>query len=138
MRGVRGTYQVLLITSRESGRWVIPKGWPMAGKKDHDAAAQEAFEEAGVAGKVHKHPLGAYTYRKRRLGGEEPVRVMVYLLEVDDEKPRWPERDQRRRQWMAPDKAAGLVSEPGLAEILGRLNARVNASPDTQDAHRTG
>ena len=127
VRGSPGSYQVLLITSRESGRWVIPKGWPMKGKKDHDAAAQEAFEEAGVSGKIHKRPLGAYTYEKRRDDGADPVRVMVYLLEVQAEKRRWPEREQRQRQWMAVDLAAHLVEEPGLADILGRLENGADA-----------
>ncbi len=130
VRGAQGAYEVLMITSRDSGRWIIPKGWPMKGKKDHAAAAQEAFEEAGVAGRVHKRPLGAYTYDKR-IGGEgEPVRVMVYLLEVTEEKRAWPEKDQRRRKWMAPEEAAALVAEPGLADIL----IRVGSWPDSPTA----
>ena len=128
VRGAAGTYEVLMITSRDSGRWIIPKGWPMKGKKDHAAAAQEAFEEAGVAGKVRKRPLGAYTYEKRIDDGEgELVRVMVYLLEVNEEKRSWPEKDQRRREWMAPQDAAVLVADPGLADILLRVGSGPNA-----------
>ena len=123
VRGTPGTYQVLLITSRESGRWVIPKGWPMKGKKDHEAAAQEACEEAGVAGKIHKHPMGAYTYEKHQGDEAAPIRVMVYLLEVTSEKRRWPECKQRQRRWMDAGTAAQLVDEPGLADILDRVNA---------------
>lgn len=89
----------------------------MKGKKDHDAAAQEAHEEAGVKGKVYRHPMGAYLYEKRRSDGAvEPVRVMVYLLEVLEEKDRWREADQRQRAWMKSDEAARLVEEPGLAD----------------------
>ena len=121
VRGAPGAYEVLMITSRDSGRWIIPKGWPMKGKKDHAAAAQEAFEEAGVAGKVHKRPLGAYTYDKRADGDGRPVRVVVYLLEVVEEKRAWPEKDQRRREWMDPTDAAALVGEAGLSEILLRI-----------------
>ena len=128
VRGNAGAYEVLLITSRDSGRWIIPKGWPMKGKKDHDAAAQEAFEEAGVRGRIHQHPMGAYAYEKR-LGSDttEPVRVMVYLLEVREEVNRWPERTQRRREWMTATKAVKLVVETGLAEILARLNIMSDA-----------
>ena len=61
VKGKPGKYRVLLVTSRETRRWIIPKGWPMKGRKDHEAAAQEALEEAGVTGHVHKHPMGAYT-----------------------------------------------------------------------------
>lgn len=130
VRGASGAYEVLMITSRDSGRWIIPKGWPMKGKKDHAAAAREAFEEAGVSGKVHKRPLGAYTYDKRIGGVGEPVRVMVYLLEVSEEKWAWPEKDQRRREWMHPSEAASLVAEPGLADIL----LKVGSSPEAWTA----
>ena len=121
VRGASGAYEVLMITSRDSGRWIIPKGWPMKGKKDHAAAAQEAFEEAGVSGKVHKRPLGAYTYDKRIDGAEETVRVMVYFLEVREERRVWPEKDQRRREWKDPVEAAALVAEPGLATLLLKI-----------------
>lgn len=121
VRGARGSYEVLLVTSRDSGRWIIPKGWPMKGKKDHAAAAQEAFEEAGVVGRIHKRPVGAYAYDKRTDGEARPVRVMVYLLEVREEKNAWPEGDQRRRAWMTLSDAAAAVAEPGLAELLQRL-----------------
>lgn len=116
-----------MITSRDSGRWIIPKGWPMKGRKDHAAAAQEAFEEAGVSGKIHKRPFGAYTYDKRIGDGGGRVRVMVYLLEVGEEKRAWPEKDQRRREWMNPLEAAALVAEPGLADILRRIGSSPGA-----------
>ena len=132
VRGKPGTYEVLLVTSRETRRWIIPKGWPMKGKKDCNAAAQEAFEEAGVAGRVHTHPMGAYTYEKHREGGSEAVRVMVYLLEVQQETEDWPERAERKREWMSAAKAAKSVDEAGLAEIITRLNVMSDArrSPD--------
>ena len=91
VRGKIGSYEVLLVTSRDTGRWITPKGWPMKGKKDHEAAAQEAFEEAGVTGRTHRHPMGGYICLKRRKDGSEAVRVMVYLLEVRSETDHWPE-----------------------------------------------
>ncbi len=122
VRGKAGSYEILLVTSRDTGRWIIPKGWPMKGKKDHEAAAQEAFEEAGVSGRMHKHPVGAYTYSKAMRDGQEAIRVMVYVLEVTEEAERWPERKQRSREWVSAAKAATMVTEPGLSEILVRLN----------------
>ena len=122
VRGRPGSQEVLLITSRETGRWIIPKGWPMKGKQDHEAAAQEAFEEAGVKGTVHRHPVGAYTYGKRLDGHSQPVRVMVYLMEVAEKLKDWPEKGERRRQWMSTIEASALVDEPGLTSILLRLN----------------
>lgn len=113
-----GIAQVLLVTSRESRRWIIPKGWPMKGRKDHEAAAREAAEEAGVTGRIRKRPIGAYTYQKRLADAVEPCRVMVYLLEVERELSTWRERDQRQRRWFAWSEAAELVSEPRLALMI--------------------
>ncbi|WP_158811032.1 NUDIX hydrolase [Beijerinckia sp. L45] len=128
-RGVNG-FEVLLISSRETRRWIVPKGWPMKGRKDHQAAAQEALEEAGVSGKVHKHPIGAYTYQKRLETGVQPCRVMVYLLDVEKERIAWQERDQRRRAWMSPEVAAEQISEPGLARLIRELGQKQDVAKD--------
>ena len=122
-----GIAQVLLVTSRETRRWIIPKGWPMKGRKDHEAAAREAAEEAGVAGRIRKRPMGAYTYQKRFADRVEPCRVMVYALEVERELSAWRERDERQRRWYTWAEAAALVSEPRLALMilsLGRSRSR--------------
>ncbi len=116
-------WQVMLISSRETQRWIVPKGWPMKSRKDHDAARREALEEAGVSGRIRKHPLGAYTYDKRLVDGVQPCRVMVYLLEVEKELPSWREKGQRQRQWFSLDAAAELISEPGLARLMRSLDA---------------
>lgn len=117
-----GGLEVMLISSRETRRWIVPKGWPMKGRKDHEAARREALEEAGVSGKIRKHPLGAYTYDKRLADGLQPCRVMVYLLQVEKELSSWRERDQRQRQWFPLEAAAELISEPGLARLMRSLN----------------
>ena len=122
VKGKPGQYRVLLVTSRETRRWIIPKGWPMKGRKDHDAAAQEALEEAGVSGRIHKHPMGAYTYEKRLANGTDHVSVMVYLLEVEKEAGKWPEKDERRREWLSAKEAAERVDEPALAAIIMQLD----------------
>jgi 8-oxo-dGTP pyrophosphatase MutT (NUDIX family) len=113
--------EIMLITSRETQRWIIPKGWPMKDRKDHQAAAREAFEEAGVAGKMRKRPIGAFTYGKRLLRRVEPCRVMVYVMDVERELPMWPEGGERERRWFSPEAAADQVSEPGLAAMLRSL-----------------
>ena len=106
-----GKLSVLLVTSRETRRLVIPKGWPWPGVKDHKAAAEEAREEAGILGKIAKKPLGTYTYDKRRADGDVPVKVKVYLLEVEVELDEWPESEERERVWCTPAKAASSVAE---------------------------
>jgi 8-oxo-dGTP pyrophosphatase MutT (NUDIX family) len=111
--------EVLLITSRETGRWVLPKGWPMKGKKAHEAAAREALEEAGVRGKVGKSAVGYYSYGKRLSdGGVRACLVEVFPLEVGRQMSRWPEQDQRTLGWFSPDDAANLVEEPELASLI--------------------
>lgn len=122
VRPGQGGLEVLLITTRETRRWVIPKGWPMKGRKDHQAAAQEALEEAGVAGKIRKRPIGAFTYQKRLIDRVEPCRVMVYLLEVEKQLASWRERDQRKRKWFSQQEAAERISEPGLATMILSLD----------------
>lgn len=110
--------EVMLITSRETRRWIVPKGWPMKGRKDHEAAALEALEEAGLTGRIHKHPIGAYTYLKRMVDHDEPCRVMVYRLDVEGERPSFRENGQRERRWFPAKEAAALVTEPRLAAMI--------------------
>lgn len=115
-----GQVEVLLITSRDTRRWVIPKGWPIKGLEAAHTAAQEAFEEAGVKGRVGKKRLGAYHYDKRLQSGRlQHVRVTVYPLEVEDEMDEWPEKDEREKFWVAVEKAAPLVDEPELTQLIG-------------------
>jgi 8-oxo-dGTP pyrophosphatase MutT (NUDIX family) len=121
--GRRGL-EVLLVTSRDTGRWVIPKGWPMDGKAPHEAAAQEAFEEAGVLGEVSAAAVGAYPYGKRLKSGEvRACTVEVFPLKVTQHKRVWPEKHERRRSWFAAEDAAGRVDEPELAELIRRFKA---------------
>ena len=123
----RGAVQVLLISSRDSGRWVIPKGWPIAGLSTADAAAREAWEEAGVEGKVQATPLGAFGYDKlARMSVTVRCLVAVHALRVLALKDRFPEAGQRRRAWFNPAEAAGLVAEPQLQHLL-RI---IDATPD--------
>jgi 8-oxo-dGTP pyrophosphatase MutT (NUDIX family) len=118
-RNRRGDIDILLITSRETKRWVIPKGWPMEGLKDFTAAKREAFEEAGIDGHVTREPLGHYTYLKRRKSGEAPeVRVTVYALEVKALLDRWPEKGERKRKWFSIADAAKAVHEPELSALI--------------------
>ena len=122
--GEDGRRLVMLVTSRETRRWVIPKGNPEKGLAPHALAAKEAYEEAGLVGVVGPEPVGAFRYAKR-LGGRKvvPVQVEVFPLAVERELADWPERGQRERRWFAPGEAALLVEEGGLAEILLALAA---------------
>ncbi len=114
--------EVLLITSRDTGRWVIPKGWPMPGLAPEAAAAQEAWEEAGVEGVMNPVSLGRYGYHKvLSAEAQVPCAVAVYGLRVVRLAEKFPEVKERRRQWFPPEVAADLVHEPELARIILRF-----------------
>lgn len=111
--------QVMLVSSRETRRWVLPKGWPIKGLKPHSVAAREALEEAGLLGRVEKKPIGAYHYVKRMPNGAALIcEVGVFPLEVQKQRRKWPERDQRTTSWFDVADAAELVDEPELREII--------------------
>ena len=113
-----GKLQFCLITSRRSGRWIIPKGWPMDGETPADAAATEAFEEAGLRGKVGLRPVGVFSYYKVRSADELPCMAVVYPLKVKKVLKTWPEKGERTRKWMSRKKAASLIDDAELREII--------------------
>jgi 8-oxo-dGTP pyrophosphatase MutT (NUDIX family) len=118
-RKVGGGFEVLLITSRETRRWVIPKGWPMPHLADYNAARQEALEEAGIEGKMGRKSIGSYYYVKRKKSGKLlPVTVVVYAMEVTLLLDEWPEKNERKRHWFAAKEAVGLVQEEGLRAVI--------------------
>ena len=122
----KDTLEILLITSRESGRWVIPKGWGMPKKRPHEVAAQEAWEEAGVHGRVKKKPAGYYTYVKKLKSGEiVPSLVQVHLLKVTNLSRDYPETGQRELRWFRPEEAAAAVDEPELKSLLRNTRCRL-------------
>ncbi|WJH42360.1 NUDIX hydrolase [Aliirhizobium terrae] len=115
----RGDIEILLITSRESGRWVIPKGWPMKRKKPHEAAEIEAWQEAGVRGRAKKKPVGRYTYLKWLDDGDvAPCMVEVYEIEVTEIDAKFKERGQRELAWLSREEAAHRVREVELKSLI--------------------
>ncbi|KQU79191.1 NUDIX hydrolase [Mesorhizobium sp. Root695] len=117
----RGDTEVMLVTSRTTRRFIVPKGWPMKGKSGRKAATIEAQEEAGVLGKTLKQPAGTYSYWKRLANRFVRVDVIVYLLEVTEELVDWQEAKRRQRAWLAPADAAMLIDEPDLSTLVKTL-----------------
>jgi|TARA_R110002049_G_scaffold23781_6_gene84707 8-oxo-dGTP pyrophosphatase MutT (NUDIX family) len=115
--------RVLLITSRDTGRWIVPKGWPIDGLDGAGAALQEAWEEAGVTkADIESEPMGIYEYAKGLGEGlTVPVTAQVYLTKVRDLSEEYPEASLRKRAWFSPKEAAKLVDEPDLKAILNAL-----------------
>ncbi len=112
--------KVLMITSRDTKRWILPKGWPIDGLEANASAAQEAWEEAGVkAANIAPEPIGVYDYDKRMDGGATvSCATQVYAVEVDHLEDSFPEALERTRKWVHPAQAAEMVDEPGLQAIL--------------------
>jgi 8-oxo-dGTP pyrophosphatase MutT (NUDIX family) len=111
--------EVMLVTSRDTGRWVIPKGWPIGRKAAHASAAREALEEAGVVGRVGRDSIGTYSYEKRLANGAVVIGdVQVFPLEVKRQRKDWPEKEERTFRWFSATEAADSVHEAALSGII--------------------
>ena len=118
----RDKLQILLVTGRLSKRWSVPKGWPMFGKTLAEAAAQEAYEEAGVIGVAGNEPIGRFDHTKAHgLLGTLSVTILVFPLEATKVLTKWPEKGERERKWLEPKKAAKLVDNEQLKALLLRF-----------------
>ena len=119
----RGKPEVLLVTSRQRKRWIIPKGWPTEGLTPAESAEQEAWEEGGVRGKVFDVCVGIYGYTKILNGKRDlPCMVAVFPLRVDHVDNDFPERKERKRDWVSLKKAVKKLDEPELKQILSRFD----------------
>jgi 8-oxo-dGTP pyrophosphatase MutT (NUDIX family) len=119
--------EILLVTTRRSRRWIIPKGWPIKGLKPPKSAAREAFEEAGVRGKVGMKSVGVFNYDKLLAENGAPVNceVKVFPLLVKRQSELWPEIEQRRVEWFEPSKAVSLIGEKKLKILVAKFARRV-------------
>jgi 8-oxo-dGTP pyrophosphatase MutT (NUDIX family) len=118
--------EILLVTTRRTRRWIIPKGWPIKGLRPAKSAAREAFEEAGVRGKIGAKTLGLFTYEKSldEEGVEATCEVRVFPLLVKRQSEVWPEVEQRMVQWVEPSKALSLIKEPDLKKLVAAFVKR--------------
>ena len=114
-----GELEVLLITTRTTKRWIVPKGWLEDGLTASESAAREALEEAGVVGEIVREPLGKFHYTKRRKSGETlPVEVTLFPLEVMRQRKSYLEKHVRETRWCKLDEALTHISEPGLKRLI--------------------
>jgi 8-oxo-dGTP pyrophosphatase MutT (NUDIX family) len=117
-----GALEVLLITTRNTRRWIIPKGWPIEGHTPMECAALEALEEAGVVGEVSAHALGMFRYNKERESGETaPCIVRVFTMEVHEQHDDWIEKSERETLWCSLPEALARVTEPGLRRLIEKF-----------------
>lgn len=116
--------RVLLVTSRGTGRWVLPKGNVIRGLSPHASAASEAEEEAGVLGLACPFAIGSYRYRKtRKSGASLMAEVDVFPILVTDELDEWEEMEMRERRWFSLAQAADVVEEPDLKDLIRQFRA---------------
>ena len=117
-----GVLEILLITTRSTRRWIVPKGWPQDSLSPSECAAREALEEAGVVGEIAAKPLGVFHYHKRlRNGALLPVHIKVFAMEVVQQRRTWLEKSHRETAWCPLDEALVRVGEPGLRKLIARF-----------------
>jgi 8-oxo-dGTP pyrophosphatase MutT (NUDIX family) len=118
--------EILIVTTRQSRQWIVPKGWPIKRLTPSKSAAREAFEEAGVRGKIGARPIGNFRYKKAadENGAEADCEVKVFPLLVKRQSAAWPESAQRVAQWVDPDKAISLIREPELKSLVAAFAKR--------------
>jgi 8-oxo-dGTP pyrophosphatase MutT (NUDIX family) len=128
--------EVLLVTTRQTRRWIIPKGWPIKGLKPSMSAAREAYEEAGVRGTVGAKSIGAFSYEKCLNGNglTVPCEVRVFPMIVKRQLDTWPESHEREARWFDPAKALSTIKDAGLRELVGSFVRRMAAGKPKQAA----
>ncbi len=132
---VGAVVEIMIVSSRETRRWVLPKGWPMKGKTLHAAAAIEALEEAGLEGAISELPAGVYHYHKRRKNGSDlHCSVAVYPLQVTRQRKKWPEKAERTTRWVSVEEAAAVVQEPELQLLILEFGASLRAKGEVHDS----
>lgn len=131
-----GELEILLITTRRSRRWIIPKGDPIKGLTPPNGAAREAFEEAGVRGSVAGKPFGAFRFRKTDEGAPGLLcQVKVFPLLVKEQMKDWPEAQQRTTQWHKPEEARAAVDDEGLKLLIARFAETMKSRSPRRKKH---
>jgi 8-oxo-dGTP pyrophosphatase MutT (NUDIX family) len=122
--------EILVLTTRQTRSWIVPKGWPIRGLRPSKSAAREAWEEAGVRGRIGAKPIGAFSYDKALddTGSTVLCEVKVFPLLVERQSEAWPEADQRIVQWVDPARAVALIKEPGLRTLVTAFAKRASVA----------
>lgn len=125
--GEAGMPEFLLVTTRISGRWIVPKGGPIKDLKPPKSAAQEAFEEAGIRGTIGAKPLGAFAFDKTLAdtGSTVPCEVWVFPLLVKRQYKNYPEAEERASRWFTPEEALAALNDAGLCELIALFTERL-------------
>jgi len=109
--------EVCVIRRKGSGRWGIPKGFIDPGNTRQQAALNEAYEEAGLNGRIIGDSIGTYDYKKDSV----TLTVAVFLMQVVEELPKWPEMGFRERRWCSLQEARSLLKNHRVRPLLDRI-----------------
>ncbi|WP_299813897.1 NUDIX hydrolase [uncultured Roseibium sp.] len=124
LRQRNGKREVLMVTSKTTHRWILPKGWPIVSLRAHRTAAIEAFEEAGVIGTARKKPFASFRSHKGGKGGLKlRTKVLVYLVDVESTTDVFPERGERDVRWLSIEEAVRIAEDPGLVQVFRQLGS---------------
>jgi len=129
-----GQLWILLVSSRRTRRWIVPKGWPIEGRKPHEGAALEAMEEAGVTGAIEDQPIGSYRYLKD--DENLVVQVLVFPLRVEAQAASFKEQGQRVATWFRIRQAARRVAEPSLRRLILDFGEAQSTNPFVRGLRR--
>jgi len=129
-----GELEILLVTTRQSGRWIIPKGSAIKGLTRSESAAQEAYEEAGVRGLIKARSIGVFPFEKNlyEKGITVPCEVMVYPLLVTKQCKTWPEQKQRLSRWFSAAEAMAHLQDKGLTKIVRQFTVQSGSRKKTK------
>ena len=125
--------RICLVTSRHTGRWVVPKGKIERGKTAERTAVQEAWEEAGVRGTLAEEPVGTYRYQK--FG--QLYRVTLFLMHVSEVHSQWPEMAERKRRWIKLSEAVEQVEKRDLRAVISKVVPAGQQSREGSQGKRT-
>lgn len=125
-RVIDGVCEVLLVRTRDTGRWILPKGWPEPDRPAFETAVIEAYEEAGVRGLPDKRAYASFrSYKGLANGLRIRTRVLVFKIESTDVLQRFPEKGQRQVSWIPISEAIERADEPGVKKVLRRFRAEM-------------
>jgi 8-oxo-dGTP pyrophosphatase MutT (NUDIX family) len=131
-RRAKGAFEFLLITTSNTRRWIVPKGWPVEGISASECAEQEALEEAGIEGEVASEPLGSFRHHKERRSGEAVLcTVYVFPMEVTRQRQSWPEKNIRETRWCSVEDALARIKDPGLRRLILKFVKSTQQLPRT-------
>jgi 8-oxo-dGTP pyrophosphatase MutT (NUDIX family) len=117
-----GKMKIILVSSRSRGQWIVPKGNLIPKRSKRESALQEAYEEAGLKGKLDKN----FKYRLFIYSRGVKTDLTLYAMRVERQMlKKWPESHQRKRIEVSCERAQSLVSWPRFKRAVKLLQKSI-------------